>query len=49
MSIAEEQIKQIIQGMTEDEKRFTAKYLDSKYMQAELIKRETEKGEKKCN
>ena len=39
MSIAEEQIKQMVQGMTDDEKRLTAKYLDSEFMRDELIKR----------
>lgn len=39
MSIAEEQIKQIVEGMTDTEKRLTAKYLESEYMRDELIRR----------
>lgn len=36
MSIAEETIKNLIEGMTDDEKRFTAKYLDTQFMRDEL-------------
>lgn len=39
MSIAEEQIKQMVEGMTEEEKRLTAKYLNSEFMRDELISR----------
>lgn len=39
MSIAEETIITMIQGMTDDEKRVVAKTLESEFMRDELIRR----------
>lgn len=39
MSIAEETIATMIQGMTDSEKRIVAKVLESEYMRDELVKR----------
>lgn len=39
MSIAEETIITMIEGMTDDEKRIVAKTLESEFMRDELIRR----------